>query len=313
MKKLGLLVLATVLVFSLNGFAGVLAGDGSAASLVYQADSYMPVGSVDAVDGAVYFNSNGQILSKDIATGVVTSHGNVGPNAGVSIVHKAGSGVIVSHGTSYQSPFPYEINQFAGDSISPVLSMNGIYDYAVDSSGRMFFVANSDGINSEIFQLNADGSADSVGVVGGYSGGLAFDADDNLYYANQSLYAVQKFTGLNGLYNLESYDTVLNSAGGYIGFDADGKLLMTSSSYDDSWNLLSSDVLAFDLTDGSSSIIATSSDLSLGKFVVDEDTLYGVAMNWGTYTGQVYSVPEPASMALFGLGSLIMIRLRKKS
>jgi hypothetical protein len=262
-------------------------------------------------DGQLYFGNYDEIKSINLGDYSVSSVGDIGGNADTSVVARHNGTTYVAIGTSYNEPYPYEIGYIDGTGdFNPQLEEDGIYDAAVDSQGDCYIVANPDALGSKIFTYDWDtGATTEIADIGGYSGSLAFDSAGNLYYADQGDTSrdagILKFTTAQveaGNLDVTDAEVVLDIKAGHIGFDDNGFLYATTgygatfAMYD-----INTDVLVNEIAYG-----------GIGKFLLDGDTIYAIDTDWDTYSStiQMITVPEPATVVLIGLASLLLRRKR---
>jgi hypothetical protein len=152
---------------------------------------------------------------------------------------------------------------------------------AINSSGDAYFTADPTGAGQcQIFKLDA-GIATFVAEIGGYAGPLAFDSQDNLYYASQTGEGVMKFSVDDlGVLDMSVYDVVLGITAGYIGFDEDDNFYATTG-----WGAAFSQ---YDLTLGT--LVTDIAYGGVGQFVIEDGTIYLIDTDWVTYASTVYRI-----------------------
>jgi hypothetical protein len=150
----------------------------------------------------LYVGNFRSVKQYNLSSGTYSDYGTVPGNNGISHVTYAGGKVYASAFTSYSAPYPYTMYSVgAGDNTSSVLTMGGIYDAAVSPAGQFYFVANPDvdaddeGDGSRLYRMDlADNSLTEVAYFGGASGGIAFDASGNLFYAHYDNGVIYSFS-----------------------------------------------------------------------------------------------------------------------
>ena len=292
-----LLVVASMLVVSCAGVAhaGFSTAPGyTAAELYSSAGTFTTIAGLDLDSGKLYFGQSTDIKSLDLSNNSTAVVGTVPSNTGNALVVRNGGTTWTSYGTSFSSPYPYKMGYIdSGGNYVNQLDEDGIYDVAVNSNGDCYIVASPGASGSKIFAYDwSDGSTTEIADIGGYSGGLAFDSADNLYYAEQTNGTILKFTptevAAGGLVIADA-DVVLNITAGYIGFDTADDLFATTG-----WGATFS---KYDLS--TQSKIQDIAFGGIGQFIVDGDDIYLVDTDWGVYASTVqHVVPEPGTLVL---------------
>ncbi|MFA5422784.1 MAG: PEP-CTERM sorting domain-containing protein [Phycisphaerae bacterium] len=305
-----LIIMATLLttnclaVFSTNGFAS--------SELYSTSGTYTVIDGLDLDGGHLYFGNFDKIRSLNLSDNSVTVVGNVGPNAGNSIMARHAGLTYTAFGTSYNSPYPYSMGYIdSTGTYHEQLEEDGIYDAAVNSQGDCFIVANPDALGSKIFSYDWDsGTTTLVADIGGYSGGLAFDNTGNLYYADQGISgsrdgSILMFTAaqvaVGGLDIGDAYST-FDITARFIGFDEEG-LFYAATDY-------GATLSSYDIEN--QSLINEIAYGSIGKFLLDGDSIYAVDTDWSNYysTIQMITVPEPATAAMLSFAFMWLRRRR---
>lgn len=260
----------------------------------------------------LYVGNFRSVKQVNLRTGAVSDYGSLPGNNGISHVTYANGQVYASSFVSYNNPFPYTMHSVSeGGTTSEVLTMGGIFDARTSPTGDFYFVANPDldgdnwGDGSRLYRLNYDdNSVTEVAYLGGASGGLAFDAAGNLFYAHYDHNTVYSFGAdkllAGGLDLADAQIALLLENPGYLGFNDQGHLLATR--LDEGGQILS----AYDLVSGLliEDIFTTQGQELIGGFLYDEGTLYVAWQNWdfmGDYGSELLAltaVPEPAAFAL---------------
>ena len=262
--------------------------------------------------GKLYFGQHTAIKTLEPAQpDQVQTLGTLPSNTGIALVMHQADRTYTAFGTDYNSPFPYQMDYF--DSTAGFILQweeDGIYDYAVNSQGECYIVANPEAGGSKIFQLDLNtGGATEIAYLGGFAGGLVFDAADNLYYADQGDGArsagVIKFTPnqvTTGGLTAADGSLVLPITAGYIGFDENGRFLATTG-----WGAT---LAEYDLT--TSLKIRDIAYGSISQFVCDGASIYCVDTDWTDFASTIQRiVPEPASITLLGLAGVMLIRKKR--
>ncbi len=283
----------------------------SATELYTTSGSFTTIGGLDFDAGELYFGQSTNIKLLDLAeANTPVNAGTIPSNVGNSLVVRHGGVTYTSFGVSFAHPYPYRMGYIdANGDYYNQWDADGIYDAAVNSSGVCYVVANPDANGSRIFRYNfPDGNAAEIANVGGYSGGLAFDSQDNLYYAEQTTGEILKFTaaevasaGDGNVLVISDADVALSIMAGYLDFDDDDYLYATTgygavlSKYD-----LASKSKVRDVAYG-----------GIGQFGWEAETLYLVDTDWGAFASTIQRVvPEPAAIWLIA-GGLILLRRRR--
>ena len=186
--------LVFIIVFTAVGSTNVMASFSpapgyTATELYSSAAAYTTIGGLDLDAGKLYFGQYADIKSLELSDNSTQTVGTVPSNAGNSLVVRNDGTTYTAYGTSYNSPYPYEMGYIDadGDYVNQ-LDEDGIYDCAVNSGGECYIVVNPDALGSKIFKYDwSDGSTVEIADIGGYSGGAAFDSLGNLYYAEQTV------------------------------------------------------------------------------------------------------------------------------
>ncbi|MBN2216831.1 MAG: PEP-CTERM sorting domain-containing protein [Pirellulales bacterium] len=284
-----------------------------ATQLYSSAGTFTVIGGLDCHDGELYFGQSTEINSLDLSDLTSTKVGDVSSIAGNSFVTvKPDTGVVyTSYGTSYDFPYPYTAGYLdTSGAFVAQLNMDGIYDAAVNSVGQLFIVANPGADGSFIYEYDwSNGSTRTVANVGGWSGGLAFDADDNLYYAADTGRVV-RFDAADvaaGDLTMADAATALELASpGYLAFDDDGNLFATNYDGGTKLNLydLDTQTKIADVADGG------------GKMVWTNGVLYTIDTTWGmdsfSTIEAITAVPEPGTLALLAMLGVMLVGRRAR-
>ncbi len=298
--------LIVLLACTANVMAAFSTAAGYGSTQLYSTEGTYTTLSGLALDaGKLYFGHTTEIKTLQLSDNSVQTAGTVPAVADTPAVLRNNGTTYAAVGTSYDYPYPYSFGYLdSGGNYVGQLTMDGIYDVAVNSLGDGYIVSNPGDGGSKIFEFDwSSGLATEIADIGGYSGGLAFDSDDNLYYAEQTNGQILKFTAseiaLGGL-TIADADVVLNIAGGYIHFDGEDNFYATTG-----WGAT---LAKYDLT--SQLLIEDIAYGGIGQFIVDGETIYALDTDWiGFYsTVQAISIPEPATIFLFGLGGWFLRR-----
>ncbi len=311
-------VLVTILIMTVTLTSSVFAAFSTASGyssteLHSTAGTFTTIGGLDLDAGSLYFGNYTEIKSLDLSDNSVTTEGTVPSNAGNTLVVRSAGVTYTAFGTSYNSPYPHKMGYIDGGGIYVnQLDEDGIYDAAVNSSGDCYLIANPGALGSKIFKYDfSTGATLEIADIGGYSGGLAFDIDDNLYYADQGDdgrdASILKFTSAQlaaGGLVADDGDSVLDLAAGYIGLDDDGDFYAT--------RYLPDFTVAFSKYDLLTGLkIEDIAFGGIGQFVFNGDTIYAIDTDWGAYASTIQQiVPEPATITLLGLAGLWLRRRR---
>jgi len=307
MKFRGLVCLVVLLTSVANVMATFSLAPGYTTTELYSsAGTYTTIGGLDLDAGKLYFGRYTDIKSLDLSDNSTETVGTVPANAGNSLVVRNSGITYTAYGTSYNSPYPHKMGYIgAGGDYVNQLDEDGIYDCAVNSSGECYIVVNPDALGSKIFKYDwSDGSTIEIADIGGYSGGVAFDSLDNLYYAEQTNGEIWMFTAdevaAGGLTSANA-DVVLSITAGYIGFDVGDNFYATTD-----WGAT---FAKYDLSTGTKV-----EDIAYGgisQFIVNGDDMYLIDTDWDAYASTIqHVVPEPASVVLIGLGGLLLRKRR---
>ena len=270
--------------------------------------SYTVIGGLALDAEKLYFGQDTNVVCLDLNSNTVQSVGTLPWNIDIPVVARNNGITYASYGDSYDWPYLYHMG-FFDESTSYInqLDEDGIFDYAINSSGQCYIVANPDAAGSKIFRYNwDDGNITEIADIGGYQGGLAFDSDGNLYYADQGdgemvggewvvirSPGILKFTAAQaaaGGLTADDAEVVLSITAGYIGFDADDNFYATTG-----WGA----TLAVYELDSQSKIEDVAYG-GIGKFIIDRYTMYAIDTDWFAYAGTIQQIalPQPPPLVL---------------
>lgn len=279
----------------------------------------------------LYFGNYDTVRTYDLGTGTPGTLANVGGAADITAFGVVGSTLHISQTLSYSSPYPSNISTVNGGGATPVLvsgtqigeATYGVYDAAV-YGGSYYFSASLGQVTNtgpvtgttsgtRIYRLDG-GTAVEIANVGGYSGGLTFDAAGNLYYASQTGNGVVRFDAADvavGGLDLSDATTVVNVTGSSLGFLSSGEMVITTG--------YGQQMASYDVTTGlkTHAIASTSGSDYMGKFVIDgSDNIHVLSTDWGAYesTLSTIAIPEPSSVILMlgGFFGMAMFRRRHR-
>ncbi len=291
-----------------------------AAELYSSAGTFTTLGGLSTYAGSLYFGQFTEIKALDFSTGVAHLVGTVPSNAGNALVqvNPADGSVYTAFGTSYNAPYIHKMGPLVDGAFVEQLAMGGIYDAAVNNTGDLFLVANPDvdgdtvPDGSGIFQYDwSDGSTAAIAHIGGSTGGLAFDADGNLYCSAYDEGKVYRFAASSV------------AAGGLTLGDADGSLDLASPgflAFDDAGNLFATNLDAtwtthIGLYDFANNAKLADIAVGGGKLVYSDGTLYTIDTDWTTYSSTLQAVrpiPEPATFPAICIAAAAVGLLRRR-
>ena len=284
--------------------------------------TYTTIGGLDLYGGQLYFGQFKEIRSLDTASLTSNVVGTVPSNAGNSIVvAQPNSGTLyTAYGTSYSAPYPYTIGSLDNTgTFTQQAAIDGIYDAAVDSNGNLYLTANPGNQGTQVLRYNwTDGSTETVIEIGGASAGLAFDANDNLYVADNGNGQILSFSATNvaeattPLTSADATGSIDLASPNYLAIDSENGYLYASY-LDTSWN---AHVDQISLVNPGEQITITDGG---GKMVLNDDgNLYMLDTDWGTYSSTINlvtiptSVPEPSTILLLLAGATSLTILRRR-
>jgi len=301
MRSLRVLLVCALLTTSAARGAFSTAPGYSSTELYSSAGTFTLPGGLSCDAGSLYFAQYTEVFSLDLSSRQVQAVGTLPDNVDTPVAIRCGGQTHVAYGLSYSFPYPYRMGVIAPDGrFNELLAEDGIYDAAVNGAGECYVVANPDATGSSILRYDpAGGPATVVVNPGGYSGGIAFDADGNLYYAEQTAGQIWKFTaqqvaaaqqpGGAGPLTANDAEALLDITAGYLAFDDAGYLYATTG-----WGAL---LAKYDLT--TAALVEEVAYGGIGKVLWYDDALYAINTDWGTYAGTVQEiVPEPATIGL---------------
>jgi hypothetical protein len=271
------------------------------------------------------YNGGAQSASVALGTQRVVGFSYVAKQPGVNRIHYA-------NGLSFSPPYPYQTGYASASGTISLAIINGAYDAAIHpTTGDLYISADPMGLGSnEILQYDwATGATQLVASVGGYSGGLSFDAAGDLFYgyvdpafnaANNQLirFSSEDVLGVDSNpLTLADAQTIASSINaGSIAITGAGSVFVRSLRSDFS----GTDILM--LPGGSDTFATVASiegfDESFGKLFWDSGSLYTSLNKFSENSGAVVrvdglsQVPEPAA-APFGaalLGLYVVMRRR---
>ena len=301
----GALFIFILLANAANVTATFMSAPGYTSTELYSTTgTYTTIGGLDLDGGRLYFGQYTDIKSLDLGDNSTQVAGTIPDNVGNALVVRHNGTTYTSYGISYNSPYPYKMGYInsSGNYINQ-LNEDGIYDCALNSLDDCYIVASPDALGSKIFKYEwSNGSTADVADIGGYSGGLAFDSFDNLYYAEQTNGQILKFTAAEvaaGGLDVSDADVALSITAGYICFGADNNLYATTG-----WGAT---LAKYDLS--TQSLVSEIAYGGIGKFTVDGDSIYLADTDWVDYSSTIqHVVPEPTTVVLLGLGGLLLVR-----
>lgn len=290
----------TLYKITMPGMPGFIGINGAVVNNVYSSDgTYTTLEGLCAESNSLYFGNLTAVKKADMFSGTITNAGTLPSNAGIAFVQRKNGITYTAYGTSYSLPYPYKLGYIGTDSLyTNVLDEDGIFDAAVNSRGEMYIVANPDAAGAKIMRF-VPGSTTLVEVVsaGGASGGIAVDADDNVYYAYQApdfingqIWRFSDAQVQSG--NLTAVDAhiVNNVKAGYLTFDIHGDLYATRSHL--------SSVERFNPVSGESLGVVgydPHNDWQIGKIAYNsaDFRVYALYTDWTAYYSDLYSIALP--------------------
>ena len=313
MKIKSLICILILSIVSCNAAAAFSTAGGYVSSVVYTgAGSVQPTMNGLAYDsGSLYLAQGTDLVTVDTANNSSQVTGNMPGAMFNSLVSRYGGTTYTSY-SSFPNTMDYTIGYIdAGGAYQAQTTITGIYDMAINSAGDAYIVADPTGAGqSQILKYDlTTGTATAAATIGGYSGGLAFDSAGNLYYADQGEFggraaSVLKFSvDGSGAVDMSSPQSVLGIGAGFIGFDADDNFYATTG-----WGAAFSQ---YDLSTGS--LVADIAYGGIGQFEVVGESIYLLDTDWDVFASTVYevTVPEPATIAMLGLGAFGLVRRKR--
>lgn len=159
--------------------------------------------------------------------------GSVPAGTDYSTLNLYGGKAFVGRGLSFSSPYPHALGVLHDGLYEEITTLDGLYDSATDADGLgIGLVANPGFAGSQLFRFQpTNNMLYSVGTMGGYSGGIAFEPaiSGSLFYADQSLSRILRFSRsevvAGGLTPADADVVVSNIGASYLSFDARNRLL----------------------------------------------------------------------------------------
>ena len=208
------------------------------------------------------------------------------------------------------------------------LAFSGATPYVSGPNSTVF------GADNAIWRLDVSGADQHTKIadVGGFAAGMAFDADNNLYYAT-NLGANDKLVRFSAQQVAEGGKTLANAEtlthtpfpGADVAVDAADHVLFAVNESDIYWNLLGSTLAMWDGTSGSGdhySVIGTAGADHWYTVVrtIGDVTAVGAAYlddggAWGKPVlglAEIRSVPEPSALVLLVAGGLAALAWRRR-
>lgn len=305
-------LLTMLILLKINCFAAFSTNGYASTELYSSAGTYTTMGGLDLDNGKLYFGHYTEIKTISLANGSVTSVGTIPDNVENAVVIRHTGFTYTAFGTSFNAPYPYKMGYIdENGTYVNQLNEDGIYDAAVNSQGDCYIVANPDTLGTKIFTYDwATGATTLVADIGGYSGGITFDSQDNLHYADQGIYgtrgaAILKFTPDQleaGDLDVTDAEVVLDIQARYMAFDQNENFYATTG--------YGATLSQYDLE--TQSLLGEIAYGSIGKFLFDSDCLYAIDTDWDGYysTIQQITIPEPTTIILLSFAGLWLRRRR---
>lgn len=234
-RTAALIALLSTLQSSLAGYAP---SPGYHARILYDTAGSFTIMEGLSVDGTrAFFGQGAFVHSLGLIDGETRQEGALPGSMTAAFVQRLNGSTYAAFAASFTPPFPYALGSIQPDgNFSFLLEADGIFDAAVNGLGEFFFVASPDGAGSKIYKLNLPGSLTNLVVdAGGFSGGLAFDADSNLYYAYQAPFPtpsqIVRFTAAQvaaGGLTIGDGEVFVDVGATYLAFDENGDLYATT-------------------------------------------------------------------------------------
>ena len=322
MRKAICLLVALLAMFTFIGTSQAeLTGlNGYQVTQIYASEIYTGkfIGGLDLYNNHLYFGEYTEIKSLDLADpSTTTTLCTVSPNPGNSIatVDPSTGTLYTAYGLSGAN-FPYDMGYVDSGAFNWQATIDGAYDSAIDSTGSLYITANPGGLGTQVLSYAwNNGATETIINIGGASGGLAFDADNNLYVSdydnNQILYyAATTLSGAQSTLTANDADgTIALTMPGYLAVDSENGYLYASH-LDAYWCTY---VDRINLADTNDRLAVTTGG---GKMVLDDEgALYMIDSDWSVYNStvnRVAAVPEPSTLILILAGLVSLAMLRRK-
>jgi len=312
MKSGGIFAILIMTVVLNNPVLAVFSTSGGYVSTELYSDSGTGIGGLSLDSGRLYFGYKKTLKSLELYDGSVDTVATVS-----SSIYNPYWSYAVRHNNSTYIGFDDDLDSFystgyvdSAGTYTSQGSIENVYDAAINSQGELYMAANPSSAGTKILKYDLQtGAATEIADIGGWSGGLAFDRNDNLYYADQGnggrSASIVMFTAAEvaaGGLDAGDADSVLGVAAGYLGFDNEGDFYATTD--------YGASLAKYDLA--AQSIIEEIAYGGIGQFVVNGEDIYAIDTDWNNSSCSIQqiAVPEPATIALLGLPCLWFLRRR---
>jgi hypothetical protein len=288
----------------------VWAGYGPKIAELYNSEgTFSVLGGLALDNGVAYFTQGTDVLALQLHDLSVVDIGDIAANVDVSAVEREAGRTYVSYSSSFSRPFPYFTGYInAGGVFTNTWVENGVWDVARSPAGELYFSANPDpsdfstnppylGSGSAVFRYNpANDTTTQVLAAGGYTGPVAFDTTGNLYYGDQSLGQVWRFTpaqlSAGGLTSADAEVVLTGVFASSLAFDGRGDLYVaagfpsTLHRYDLATGRLLRSIAPSQMPDLKGSLAKLVWDDATGGFLVN-------SKDWFAFAGYIYSWLPP--------------------
>lgn len=297
---------------------------GGVSSEVYY-DQFGTLSGAFTVRGDVLHATTGEsVLAIDTGNAnAVSVYSSVSPSADFAAFgQNPSTGELVGASVPAFDGTPYSLGSFdltSPHAFSATTSIGNIFDGAFNPSSAFFVTANPGFAGTKIFAVDLDtGNTTEIADVGGFSGGLDFDAAGNLYYATSS--SIVSFSAsevATGSLTLADADVVISGLSGanQLALDPDGFIYVTTGFGNVIQRFSDDGTLLGNVAQGTPNEF-------FGNLVFEDGELLTVANDFDAdspagqvvgFTGLETIIPEPAlGVAQWTLAlALIFTRLRR--
>ena len=227
-RPLALALVSAASAFSVH--AAPMSSLGYEARELFRTDPFVFAGGLDVADGAAFFTAGTNVVKLTLSNASWQTVGSLpSPNVGASYVRVIGDEIFIAYADAYGFPPSYRYGLVGVDGVfRDQGGQLGIYDAAVDSAGTLYLAAYPPAFGTTVYRFEtATTTLVEVIRVGGFSGGLAFDADDRLYVAEQTAGRILRFTPeqlQSGNLTAAHGEVMADIQASYLCFDGDGRL-----------------------------------------------------------------------------------------
>ncbi|HMP73388.1 MAG TPA: FG-GAP-like repeat-containing protein [Kiritimatiellia bacterium] len=247
--------------------------------------------------GFLYYGQGRSIQRLNLGSLAAATAGSLPVNASIGGIAVASGRLVAGFGTSFNFPFPSRIGFIdGGGSFVDQAGTDGLYDMAVDPvSGALYVVINPGAAGTQISRYDpVAGSFQPVIAIGGFSGGIAFDASGHLFVAEQFPARVLRFSPAalaGGGLTAADGAVVVEAQVSYMTFDTRGRLYTVRG--------FGNELVVTDPATGEdlrTAAIDEATGFGIGKIVWDPlvNSLYVAYADFGQFFSRLIELVAPA-------------------